>query len=244
MMISKSVVWGGLGAVIWLLAGAGAVGGAEAYYALQAGSFSSQANAQQFVEGLKKKLRGAEREGLRVENIQGSFKIRLGRYADKTAARRALALLKKKVHGAFMVAVTDASRPVSVPVSVFAEEPAAEPAAGGGSRQDRVSQIVLKASKCIKQGKYDEAVSILEPGIKAWPDSHVLNGWYGTAMLKKKEFGRALIYFRQAQSRAPGYAEYYNGAGYCLLSLREPRKSRDAFQTALLYDPRLADSLA
>jgi tetratricopeptide (TPR) repeat protein len=116
-------------------------------------------------------------------------------------------------------------------------------------KEDRVAQLtpiewqIRTISGLVAKGEYKEALKVLEAEIEVRPEVPMINGWYGTVLLKLERPADAVIYLRKAAELSPGISDYHNGIAYCLFYLEEFDEAIIEFDKALTINPSYIDAL-
>lgn len=205
------------------------------YYTVQAGILSKVENAEELFCLLKRKLSKRGLYYLRIGKEKRYYKVRLGKFDSREKAAQLLEMVKPIVPGAF---ISKCSGDEDI-TKIYTHAKASE-----YYKTEPLRELLRKISRSVDTKDYGRAQNLIQDGMKKWPSSHELNGWYGSVLLKQNGYGSALLYFKQAISLSPKIPDYHNGAGYSLLYMNETQKACASFEKALELNPKFADSLA
>ena len=94
------------------------------------------------------------------------------------------------------------------------------------------------ATELAEEGRYDEAIALLDQGIRI--DANNANAWYnkGVVLFKMGRYQDALLAFAQATDIDPDFDQAWYNKGLALLRLRKYLEAIRAFDKALKLNPR------
>lgn len=94
------------------------------------------------------------------------------------------------------------------------------------------------ATELAEEGRYDEAIALLDQGIRI--DANNANAWYnkGVVLFKMGRYQEALLAFAQATDIDPEFDQAWYNKGLALLRLRKYLEAIRAFDKALELNPR------
>jgi len=205
------------------------------YHSIQTGSFASKGNAESQLGSILSKDDLRAMGFVRIERSSRYFIVRIGRYEKKSDAERDLARVKRFLPGALIVRLDS---------EFSAVEPRGKDNKPEKRTEKRLSDILEEVARSVSRNDLERGIKTVREGLKTWPGSHELYGWYGVILLRSDKPGKALPYFRKAISLSDKTPEYHNGAGYSLLYTGKTHEAVVEFKRSLKIEPRFVDSLA
>ena len=234
----------------------------ESIYTVQTGSFSDRESAQKNFDSIRQSIDEKNLDYLRIEKVGKFFVVRLGKFENSAPAGNVLKTIKPLFPSAFIMKayfiddrivnlhqspslsedkkVVEKTLQKSVPEETKQEVPdKTEKKLTVDSLEEQLKII----SDFVEKKEYEKALNVLNEAITAQTESHELNGWYGTVLLKMKQPDKALPYFQKASRLSPGVPDYHNGIGYCLSFSDRFKEAIDEFTVAVALDPSHVDAL-
>lgn len=223
----------------------------DEYYTLQLGSFKQEGPALKLYNRLLKNMDKTYLKFLRVETVKGYYVVRVGRYKSHAEAKKFSTVIKSRFPDSILMRafyireriVREYDYPEDMGGKVAVEAGPGQETAKNTSPVE-LDTIIKKVSYKSQQGKYDEAITILDSALKRWPKSGPLYGWKGTVLLKQQRVDEAIRAFKKAIELSPNRAEYHNGLGYSFLYKKAYIDALKEFDKALIINPEYVDALA
>ena len=102
-------------------------------------------------------------------------------------------------------------------------------------------KLIKQGEELIKQGKFDEALSILEDVLKTKPESASIRILMGKAFEGKKENEKAYQLYKEAVEKNPEYLRAHNTVADFLLKIGKKKEALDSLERAAKISPFNAD---
>lgn len=250
-MLKTGSVWIGCFILLLLVFNSYAI---DEYYTLQLGSFKQEGPALKLYNHLLKEMDKAYLRFLRLERVKGYYVVRMGRFRSYTKAKEFGSVIKDRFPDSILMKAFYIKDRIIKEYNHSENTENEQATEDKRNRDDLVSaektslkeldSIIKKISYKSEQGKYDEAITLLDSALKRWPESGRLYGWKGTVLLKQQRVDKAIRAFNKAIELSPNEAEYHNGLGYSFLYKKEYINALKEFDKALIINPEYVDALA
>ena len=111
-----------------------------------------------------------------------------------------------------------------------------------GNPQTHLLRDIETGSALIRQGKLDQAISLLQETIRLNPDNATLHYNLGNALAKKGQTDEAIRQFQEAIRLKPDYAEAHYNLGLALVTKGQTDEAIRQFQEAIRLKPDYAEA--